>query len=485
MAGNRESAGSRLRARLNHPIIDADGHWLEFGPTVIDELGRIGGELAVQGFRMGGERVRRSLAMSVQERSTHRIAQEAFWGAPTRNTLDRATAMLPRLLYERLLEFGIDFAVLYPTAGLILPRLPQADVRRASCRAFNVFSAELFRDFSDRMTPAAAIPMHTPEEALEELEYVTRVLGMKVVMLGSLIQRPMPEGAERPENFPRLAEWFDTIGLDSEHDYDPVWAKCAELRLSPSFHRGSRGLALRVSPSNFVYNHIGHFAAASEAVCKAIFLGGVTRRFPGLNFAFLEGGVGWACLLYADLIGHWEKRNLEALEDVKPENLDRALLSKLAEEYGNATVVEALRAGRGIGSTSGPETTGRVEHLDDYSACEIAEAEDIRDLFVRPFYFGCEADDRINAWAFNRKFNPFGARLKALFGSDIGHFDVQDMAGVVPEAYELVEEELISESDFRDFTFTNPVRFWGESNPDFFEGTAVAAAAREVLSPPA
>ena len=86
-----------------------------------------------------------------------------------------------------------------------------------------------------------------------------------------------------------------------------------------------------------------------------------------------------------------------------------------------------------------------------------------------------------NAWAFDGKFNPFGARLNALFGSDIGHFDVADMAHVLPEAYELVEEGLISEDDFRDFTFANPVRFWGEADPDFFKGTAVEGAASEVL----
>ncbi len=144
---------------------------------------------------------------------------------------------------------------------------------------------------------------------------------------------------------------------------------------------------------------------------------------------------------------------------------------------------------QGDGTSTNPRrlccTTGHIEDLDDFSACKIETGEDIKALFVDRFYFGCEADDSTNAWAFNRKNNPYGARLNTLFGSDIGHFDVQDMAGVVPEAYELVEEELISESDFRDFTFTNPVRFWGESNPDFFEGTAVAAAAREVLSPPA
>lgn len=43
-------------------------------------------------------------------------------------------------------------------------------------------------------------------------------------------------------------------------------------------------------------------AAANEAVAKALFMGGVTRRFPDLKFSFLEGGVGWACQLLSDLV---------------------------------------------------------------------------------------------------------------------------------------------------------------------------------------
>ena len=99
-------------------------------------------------------------------------------------------------------------------------------------------------------------------------------------------------------------------------------------------------------------------------------------------------------------------------------------------------------------------------------------------------YFGCEADDPVNAWAFNRRSNPMGSRLNALFSSDIGHFDVPDMTEVVPEAYELVEHGLINEDDFRDFMFTNAVRFWGEVNPDFFKGTVVEKQAAEVLARP-
>src|SRR5207302_459652 len=245
----------------------------------------------------------------------------------------------------------------------------------------------------------------------------------------------------------KFVEWYDPIAIDSEHDYEPVWKKLRELRIPPSFNNGARSILLRNSPSNFCYNHIGHFASASEAMAKAIFFGGVTRRFPELNFAFLEGGVGWACSLYADLVGHWEKRNRQALENTNPARLDQEALLALAEKYGHPTVVEAVRRGDGLDDNG--NGTGGVEDLDDYSRCTITRKEDIRDLYVSRFYFGCEADDPLNAWAFNRKANPMGARLNALFSSDIGHFDVPDMTEVVPEAYELGEDRGVDEGDAR------------------------------------
>ena len=187
-------------------------------------------------------------------------------------------------------------------------------------------------------------------------------------------------------------------------------------------------------------------------------------------------------MLYADLVGHWEKRNRQALEHTNPHNLDRARLLDFARTYASPAVAEAVSRGEGLDGDSNSALTGGLEDLDDYFRCKIERREDIRDLFVPRFYFGCEADDPINAWAFNRRANPLGARLNALFSSDIGHFDVPDMAEVVPEAYELVEHGLITDDDFREFMFTNAVRFWGEVNPDFFRGTVVETAAAEALA---
>jgi len=475
---------SRLRARLSHPIIDADGHWIEYGPVMAREFQRVGGEAAAEAWAVASARVPSALGMSLAERRRRRIGQEAFWSSPCENVLDRATAMLPRLMYERLDDLGIDFAVVYPTAGLGFHRMQDTRLRRAICRAYNVFTADRFRGLADRVIPAAIIPMYTPEEAVEELEFAVKQLGYKVVMIGGLMRRRVPAlEDEHPEASP-FVEWYDVIGLDSPYDYDPVWAACRELRVAPSFHNGARSILLRNSPSSFCYNHIGHFASAGHAVAKALFLGGVTRRFPDLNFAFLEGGVGWAAMLYADLIGHWEKRNGRAIQRTNPAHLDRGALLALVEKYGDPAVIEAVRRGDGLDEAVAG-LTGGVEDVDDYFRCGIERPEDIRDRFVPRFYFGCEADDPVNAWAFHRGANPLGARLNALFSSDIGHFDVPDMAEVVPEAWELVEHGLIGEDDFRDFMFTNAVRFWGEVNPEFFRGTVVEKAAAQVLAAPA
>lgn len=484
MSENNHADPRAIRAKLDYPVIDSDGHWLEFRPAIIDYMKKVCGNSAIEGLKSRDDSVARILTLTPEQRRDERRAQEAWWAAPTKNTRDRATAMIPKLLYERMEELGLDFTVLYPTSGMGLPFISNDEVRRAACRGFNMYLADAFGEFSDRMTPAALIPMNTPEEAVDELEHVVKTLGLKAILMGSMIRRPIPAYNRNGER-QRMASWYDVFGLDSEYNYDPVWAKCVELKVAPTFHRGTRGMGFRVSPTNFTYNHIGHFAAAGETVCKALFLGGVTRRFPTLKFAFLEGGVGWACQLYADLIGHWKKRNAKALEEVNPRNLNRKELRELFERYKGKDFAAMLdewrpasRAEEALAELGAKDPSA----IDDYAACGITRASEIRDLFVKNFYFGCEADDPINAWGFNSKINPYGARLKMLLGSDIGHFDVPDMRGVMVEAYEMVEDGLISESDFRDFVFTWPTDFWAGTNPDFFKGTAVEEQTNTLLS---
>jgi len=53
---------------------------------------------------------------------------------------------------------------------------------------------------------------------------------------------------------------------------------------------------------------------------------------------------------------------------------------------------------------------------------------------------------------------------------------------VLPEAYELCEDELITVDDFLDVTFANAVRLWGTVNPAFFKRTVVEKQAAAVLA---
>jgi hypothetical protein len=75
------------------------------------------------------------------------------------------------------------------------------------------------------------------------------------------------------------------------------------------------------------------------------------------------------------------------------------------------------------------------------------------------------------AWAFRDEH-----RLNPIFSSDVGHFDVTDMTEVLEEAYELVEHGLITEDNFREFTFMNAARLHTALNADFFKGTVVEDA---------
>ena len=474
---------AQIRAGLDHPVVDADGHWVEYYPVMMDALRRIGGERAAEGFAHFGNRISANVGLTTAQRRQRNEGHEAWWAVPTRNTLDRATSMLPGLLESRLDEFGIDFTVLFPTQGLGIVQVPDDEARQAGCRAYNTYIAEYFAAYAERMTPAAVIPMHTPDEAIAALDHAVGELGLKATMFASMIPRPVSALVERASDAVDELIWLDVLGLDSLYDYDPVWQRCVELGVSPSFHSSGRGLGfgLRASPSNFVYNHVGHFAAASEAVCKALFLGGVTRRFPTLHFAFLEGGVAWACQLLVDLVEHWELRHLEALDALKPANLDMELLASLAQEHGTEAMGAAVKRQAGKAPSPSAELVGGRPAPDDFAACGIGARADIAELYVKPFWFGCEAEDRMSAWAFRGDNNAFGARLKAMFGSDIGHFDVSNMAHVLPEAHELVEDGLITDADFREFTFTNPVRFYTEANPSFFAGTRVEKSVTELL----
>lgn len=482
----RQSRSADIRAQLPHPVIDADGHWLEPVPIFLDFLQQEGGNRAVDRFREIKKREDAWYGIAAEERLTRRLRRPTWWGEPA-DTLDKATAMVPGLMYERLDEFGIDFAVIYTTLGLVQGSIPDDSIRPVICRALNRMNAELFAPYADRMTPVAAIPMHTPDEAIATLKHAVNGLGMKAVMIANHVRRPLDTGSADGATggyYPSGGFFIDSLAMESPYDYDPFWRACIDARVAVTAHSSSMGWEGRASVNNFSFNHIGHFAGASHVFAKALIFGGVLQRFPELRFGMLEGGVAWACNLLADMIGHWEKRHEMAMKaNLNPTNLDKAQLAALLQQYGGnvyAHKIDEIIAGPStLKPFYSPETLSEREFaagppLDDFAAANIASASDIRALFQERFFFGCEADDPTAAWAYGGK-----TRLNPMFSSDIGHFDVIDMSGVLEEAFELVEDGELTEEQFSSFTFGNTARLHTSLNPEFFAGTVVEEAVSE------
>src|SRR5437764_51156 len=253
----------QIRAKLSHPVIDGDGHWIEYTPVFAEKMRKVVGDKGADGFLAQQRFIPDTLRLSIEERKARGIGMQGYWGRQSTNTRDRATAMMPRMLYDRLDELGIDFGIVYPTAGLGIPRI----------------------------------------------------------------------------------------------------------------------------------------AADGHAVATGLCFGGVARRFADLRFGFLEGGVGWGCQLFADLVEHWERRGKKGLEYMDPQKLDRKLLRQFVDKYGYEEIAAELDRRDGWPAKEEDNLTGGVPVLDDYAACDITKKQDWIDLYVTPYFFGCEADDRMNALA--------------------------------------------------------------------------------------
>ena len=376
MASSSKSAA--VRARLSHPVIDGDGHWLEPLPIFLDYLKDVAGQSVVDKFVKRAKDVT-WYDLTPEERMRRRMHRPTWWGEPA-HTLDRATAMIPRLFYERLDDIGLDFCVLYTSLGLFFIGNPDEEIRRATARAVNRMNAELFKPYAHRITPAAVVPVHTPEEAIEEATYAVRELGLKVLMIANHVRRPVPAFMREGAPLNEVRTYVDSLAFESAYDYDPFWQRCVDLKTAVTAHSGSMGTNWRESVWSFTYNHIGHFANASHAFAKALILGGVTHRFPQLRWAMLEGGVGWACNLVTDLVGHWERRSRAAMESqTRPTNLDQAQLRALLREYGGRAYEEKLdeiMAAVNLAEpfTSAEQATERAykqERFDDFAAVPV------------------------------------------------------------------------------------------------------------------
>jgi len=166
---------------------------------------------------------------------------------------------------------GVSCEVLYPTHGMRLFALPDAELQRACFRAYNDWIVELASYDRARLIALGAISLYDVGSAVAELERVGRLGAAGVLIAGS----------------PPLGQ--PTYGSRA---YDPFWAAAEALRLPVSLHCITSGSARQtVSTSPYVqYLDVIYDVQRSlaELVC-----GGVLERFPALAVVSAENDCGW------------------------------------------------------------------------------------------------------------------------------------------------------------------------------------------------
>src|SRR5215472_7775007 len=76
---SRHQSPEQVHAKLNHPVVDGDGHWLEYAPVFSDKMRKAGGDKAGDGFLKALQSTADALKMMPSERAQRRVAQPNFW----------------------------------------------------------------------------------------------------------------------------------------------------------------------------------------------------------------------------------------------------------------------------------------------------------------------------------------------------------------------------------------------------------------------
>lgn len=176
---------------------------------------------------------------------------------------------------------GVDAEVLYPTLGMRLFAIPDAELQHACFGVYNEWLADFCGHDPRRLYGVGLISLEDVGRAVVDVERIAAA-GMR----GAMIWGAPPE--DRPY---------------SDRAYDPFWSAASEHGLPVSLHiitgRGRRaerlGASLRGRSAaarnpGIIYATVTH--EIQESLATLVF-GGVLERFPDLRIVSAENDVGW------------------------------------------------------------------------------------------------------------------------------------------------------------------------------------------------
>jgi predicted TIM-barrel fold metal-dependent hydrolase len=164
---------------------------------------------------------------------------------------------------------GVDAELVFPSLGLMLPRIPDREGQVASCRIWNDWAWDYCAPLRDRLVPAAMIPCIDLDDALDECKR-TATMGYAAFCL-----------------------WE---GLDNYNDprWNPIFAFAAENDIPLVFHTGVGNVNIRAlkGPGSAMYNYTRQMNDAVDIIAQLVG-GGVLDRNPKAQILFAEHSAGW------------------------------------------------------------------------------------------------------------------------------------------------------------------------------------------------
>jgi uncharacterized protein len=198
---------------------------------------------------------------------------------------------------------GIDRAVLFPGIGLVLGGL-EPDFAAACYRAYNRWLSELCRTHPERLIGAAMVPLQSVEHAIAEVRYAREELGLSTIFV-----RPNAYGGR----------------MHHHPDFRAFWAEVQDLDVSVAIHSGSAGdmpsTGLEQFGDWFMTRHIVTHTMDVMLTMLSIVFCGVADQFPGIRFAFFEGGGGWVAGWLDRMDRHFQKVFYNGSLTEKPSNI--------------------------------------------------------------------------------------------------------------------------------------------------------------------
>ncbi len=186
----------------------------------------------------------------------------------------RPGALDPNLHVKDMDLDGVAAAVLYPTVGLQLFRIPDFDLLSASVRAYNDYVAEFCKAHPHRLKGIALLNVDSIEGAVSELKRAAKMgFAGAMIPVGPYVRYDNPS-------------------------YEPLWAEAESLGIPLSLHvatnRWLPDMDTREPLDPVVFSARGQDLRISIA---ALIFSGAFERHPQLKIVSTEFEISWAAYL--------------------------------------------------------------------------------------------------------------------------------------------------------------------------------------------